>query len=282
MPKKNARGRQLARVSATFEGETVWSAAYPGNVHTVHCLQPAVLAAETALELAPGQRKRTVWRMDGGAGTDEHLAWLLARGYHVLAKGISNRRAELLARQVKRWDSYKTNAWLGEIDHPNLDYGRSVRVFVKRRLKNEQFFHSYYVSTLSLPSKSGFQRLYDARGGAEVEQFRNDKSGLSLEARRKRSFTGQMGYILLTDLAHNLLADFSHRGLEGSSLAGFGPKRIVRDLLNIPGRVSWHENGLQIDLLSQNQFSEALIMCMERYCSGGFERLETAPVCTKK
>jgi hypothetical protein len=220
--------------------------------------------------------------MDGGAGTDEHLTWLLARGYHVLAKGMSNRRAESLARQVKRWDSYETNAWLGEIDHPNLDYGRPVRVFVKRRLKDGQFLHSYYVSTLSLPSKGGFQRLYDARGGAEVEQFRNDKSGLSLAARRKRSFAGQMGYILLTDLAHNLLADFSIRGLEGSSLAGFGSKRIVRDLLNIPGLVSWHENGLQIDLLSQNQFSEELIMCLERYYSGSFEPLETAPVCTKK
>lgn len=282
MPKKNTRGRQLARVSATFEGETVWSEAYPGNFHTVHCLQPAVLAAETALELAPEQRKRTVWRMDGGAGTDEHLTWLLARGYHVLAKGMSNRRAESLARQVKRWDSYETNAWLGKIDHPNLHYGRPVRVFVKRRLKDGQFFHSYYVSTLSLPSKGGFQRLYDARGGAEVEQFRNDKSGLSLAARRKRGFSGQMGYILLTDLAHNLLADFSIRGLEGSSLAGFGSKRIVRDLLNIPGRVSWHENGLQIDLLSQNQFSEELIMCLKRYCYGSFERLETTPVCTKK
>ena len=77
--------------------------------------------------------------------------------------------------------------------------------------------------------------MYDARGGAEVEQFRQDKSGLGLEARRKRSFTGQQGYILLTDLAHNLLTDFAHYGLADSSMAGFGPKRIVRDLLNMPG-----------------------------------------------
>jgi len=247
----------------------------------VHCLQPAVLACETALELAPEQRKRTVWRMDGGAGSDEHLIWLLSRDYHILAKGISNRRAETLARQVPRWDAYGTRAWLGEVEPP-IDYGCPVRVFVKRRLKDGQFLHSYYVSTLSLPSKGGFQRLYDARGGAEVEQFRSDKSGLGLEARRKRSFTGQQGYILLTDLAHNLLADFAHRGLVGSSFAGFGPKRIVRDLLNFPGLVTGHETSLQIDLLTQNQFSEELAMCLERYCSGGLERLETVPACTKK
>jgi hypothetical protein len=254
-------------VSAILEAETVWSAVYPGNYHTVHCLQPAVETTETALELTLQQRKRTVWRLDGGAGSDEHLIWLLARGYHILAKGMSNRRAEALARQVQRWDLYAENAWLGEVAPPT-DYGRPVRVFVKRRWQDEQFRHSYYVSTLALPAKGGFLRLYDARGGAEVEQFRNDKSGLSLEARRKRSFTGQQGYILLTDLAHNLLADFAHRGLASSSFAGYGPKRIVRDLLNMPGLVSLGENQVQIDLLTQNQFAKELAMCLVKYCSG--------------
>lgn len=254
-------------MSAIREAETVWSAVYPGNYHTVHCLQPAVEATETALELTLQQRKRTVWRLDGGAGADEHLIWLLARGYHILAKGISNRRAEALARQVQRWDLYAENAWLGEVAPPT-DYGRPVRVFVKRRWQDGQFRHSYYVSTLALPSKGGFLRLYDDRGGAEVEQFRNDKSGLSLETRRKRSFTGQQGYILLTDLAHNLLADFAYRGLVGSSFAGYGPKRIVRDLLNMPGLVSWAENQVEIDLLSQNQFAAELAICLVKYCSG--------------
>lgn len=134
--------------------------------------------------------------MDGGAGSDEHLIWLLARGYHVMAKGMSNRRAEALARQVQRWDTYQENVWLGEVDPPT-DYGRPVRVFVKRKLKDGQLLHSSYVSTLSLPAKGSFLHLYDDRGGAEVEQFRNDKSGLSMEARRKRSFTGQTGYTCL-------------------------------------------------------------------------------------
>lgn len=79
-------------MSAIHEGETIWSEVYPGNYHTVHCLQPAVESAETALELSLEQRKRTVWRMDGGAGSDEHLIWLLARGYQIMVKGMSNRR----------------------------------------------------------------------------------------------------------------------------------------------------------------------------------------------
>jgi len=226
------------------------------------------MAAETALELAPDQRKRIVWRLDGGAGSDDHIRWLLERGYHVVAKGMSNRRAEALANRVRRWDAYQ-DAWLGEVEPP-ISYGRPLRVFVKRRLKEGAFCHSYYLSTLSLPSKGLFMTCYDARGGAEVEQFRNDKAGLSLEARRKRSFLGQKGYILLTDLAHNLLADFYAKALVGSTFEGFGLKRIVRDLLNFPGHLVFDQRGrlVRVELLSLKQFARELSICLERYCSG--------------
>lgn len=205
--------------------------------------------------------------MDGGAGSDDQLCWLLAQDYQVMAKGISNRRAEALAKQVRRWDAYE-DYWLGEVPAP-VDYGRPVRVFIKRRLKDGCFRHSYYVSTLSLPSKGLFMAYYDQRGGAEIEQFRNDKSGLSLTVRRKRLFLAQKGYILLTDLAHNLLADFHHRALGGSRFEGYGPKRIIRDLLQMPGNLTFVDGKLaKIELLSQKQFSKDLLICLERYCLG--------------
>jgi len=246
--------------------ETVWSEVFPGNQHTVQCLEPAVLAAESALELSPKQRKRTVWRLDGGAGSDEHLRWLIQRGYHIVAKGMSHSRADALSKKVSRWDPYE-GVWLGEVEPP-VEYGKPVRVFVQRRLKESAFVHSYYVSTLSLPSKGLFIAQYDGRGGAEVEQFRNDKSGLGLEARRKRSFLGQKGYILMTDLAHNLLTDFYFRALTGTQFDGFGPKRIVRDLLAFPGMLVFdHGRLVRIERLTQKQFSEDLAICLERYFS---------------
>jgi hypothetical protein len=264
---KNQTGRQLARVSVVRYRETLWSDLYPGNRHTTQCLQPAVLATETALELTQAQRRRTVWRLDGGAGSDAHLRWLLARGYHVVAKGTSNRRAEALARQVRRWDAYR-DVWLGEVPPPT-EYGRPVRVFVKRRPKEQTFVHSYYVSTLSLPAKGLYLAGYDARGGAEVEQFRQDKSGLHLAARRKRRVVGQLAFVLLTDLAHNLLADLARRGLADSVFHGYGLKRIVRDLLAIPGRLVFEgETLIRVELLSQNQFAQALAPCLARFCSG--------------
>lgn len=233
----------------------------------MHCLQPAVQAAEIALELAPHQRERTVWRLDGGSGSEQKLRWIVEQGYHILAKGMNYNRTMALARQVRRWDTYG-EAWIAEVPAPK-DYARPVRVFVKRRLKNDQLKYSYYVTTLSLPSKGDFLAFYDARGGAEVEQFRNDKCGLSLAMRRKHNYLAQIGYVLLTDLAHNLLADFYHQALLGTKFHDYGLKRIVRDLLATPGRLFFDQNRLQrIDLLSQKQFSEDLLICLERYCLG--------------
>lgn len=126
-----------------------------------------MLATENALELTTSQRKRTVWRLDGGAGKDEHIRWLLARDYHLFAKGMSNRRAGALAEKVQRWDAYG-DIWVGEVASL-VDYGRAVRVFVKRRLNKGEFHHSYYVSTLSLSSKGHFLACYNGRGGAKGE-----------------------------------------------------------------------------------------------------------------
>ena len=58
-------------MSAILEQETIWSDVFPGNQRTLHCFKPAVEASETALELATEQRRRTVWRLDGGPGADD-------------------------------------------------------------------------------------------------------------------------------------------------------------------------------------------------------------------
>lgn len=236
----------------------------------MQCLQPAVLAVESSFELAPEQRKRTLYRLDGGSGTDENLRWLLARGYQVLGKGFSGKRAKALAADVSRWDFYDDQSWLGWVE-PTFDLGRPIQVVVKRRIHKDKWKHSYYVTTLSFPSKRALMERYNQRGSAEIEQFRADKSGLHLSARRKRNFTAQEALILLTDLAHNLLADVHSRALVDSRFADWGLKRIVRDLMAVPGRLHFRSGQLKrIDLLASHPYADELIICLEKYCSGRF------------
>lgn len=262
--------RQLARVSALKYRETLWSDLYPGNYSTMQCLQPAVWGVESSIDLAESQRNQVLFRLDGGSGTDKNLSWLLNRGYQILAKGFSARRAHALARCVQRWDLYADERWLGWVE-PTFNLGRPVKVLVKRQLRKDIFKYSYYVTTLTFHSKSALMRQYDRRGAAEIEQFRADKSALHLSCRRKQGFAAQTALILLTDLVHNLLADFHSRALVNSSFAAWGLKRIVRDLLAIPGRLHFQAGQLErIDLLSSHQHANELIICLEKYCSGRF------------
>ena len=190
----------------------------------------------------------------------------MRRNYHVVAKGMNHCRAKSLSKQVQRWDECR-DVKLGEVPGPH-DYPQPVRLIVKERIKNGKTVHSYYVSTLPTASKQLFLQCYDARGSAEIEQFRNDKQGLALAARRKRDFLGQKAYVLLTDLAHDMLADFYNCALAGTKFDGFNSKRIVRDLLSIPGNLVFVDGKLKkVELLTLKQFSADMRFALLKYIS---------------
>ncbi len=93
--------------------------------------------------------------MDGGAGSDAQLKWLLARDYHVIAKGMSHFRAARLASQAKRWDA-TDRGWVAEVPSP-VDLGRPMRCFVQKQPNSMgKMVHSTIMSSLNLPSKGAF------------------------------------------------------------------------------------------------------------------------------
>lgn len=236
----------------------------------MECFKPAVLGVESSFDLEPAVRKHVLYRLDGGSGTDENLRWLLQRGYQVIGKGFSGNRANSLARKVARWDTYDSYCQIGRVT-PTFELGKPIDVLIARRWKKEQWRHSYYVTTMTFPSKNAFMDKYNQRGEAEIEQFRDDKQGLGLSARRKQSLEAQKSLVLLTDICHNLVSDFRHRGLIDSPFARWGAKRIVRDLIAIPGRLYFdHAQLKRIELLAAHPYADDLIICLQKYCSTSF------------
>lgn len=221
---------------------------------------------ERSLYLSKKQKQQVVLRFDGGSGSDDNCIWILARKYQVLGKGYSGKRASVWAKHVKRWDKYSDKSWLGNIE-PLVDYNCPIKIFIKKRLTKKGYHYSYYVTTLITLSKTELMKLYDDRGEAEVEQFRGDKGGLHLETRQKSGLQAQKGIITLIDLAHNLLADFYHKALVGSKYHGYGNKRIIRELLAIPGKLIFSSGKLQkVELLSGHENSREMLKCLKKYC----------------
>ena len=106
--------------------------------------------------------------------------------------------------------------------------------------------------------------LYDDRGGVEVE-IQTDKMGLLLARRRKRRFAAQEMLILLNDWAHNLLAWFRMQALIGSRFADYGPKRIIRDLLTIPGEAIIADDELvELRLKASHPYAAEMTHCLDR------------------
>lgn len=193
-------------------------------------------ACERVLELRPHQRPHVCLRLDGGFGTDTNLNWVLRRRYQVVAKNNSGRRAGAWGQKVQDWQEVvPDHRWVG-MPPKQLQFCIPTRTIAVRWLHHQTgaFKHALYVVTDMERPLLNLCHQYDLRGGAEVD-IRDDKQGLLLTHRRKRLWRAQEVLILLNDLAHNYLSMFQREVLAGTPLAGFGPYRLIRDVLSIPG-----------------------------------------------
>jgi hypothetical protein len=79
----------------------------------------------------------------------------------------------------------------------------------------------------------------------------------------------QEALVLLADLAHNLLAWFHQAVLMDSPFAGYGPKRIIRQLLHIPGELVFDgETLVEVRLKESHFLAEPVLDCLTRLWEG--------------
>jgi len=253
-------------VGATAYRETLLSLLCPGNYTSLEALIPAVITTEEFLSLTPDQRYRIVWRTDAGFGSDINLQWLIKRGYHIMAKGFSWKRASAWARRVRDWVEVDPGRrWLAWAPD-RLDFGRPTQIVVARWLTPKgKLRHALYITTLlDLPLLTTIATSYDKRGGAEAE-IGTDKAGLKITHRRSQSMLAQEALILLADLAHNLLAWFHRDLLMETRFAGYGPKRIIQQLLCIPGELVFDDQTLvEVRLKQSHALAEPMLDILAR------------------
>lgn len=268
---KNRHGRQLGRVLATCYDEIVVDRLYSGKKQLNNSFQQLATAAEEVLGLEQDQAKRqqTLFRVDGGGGKDADINWMLERGYHVLTKVNNWKRAFKLARSVVTWypDPKTGDREVGWVPEP-YGYWRSTRqLAIRTPKKNGTWLYSVLVFTLSdeqlfwlarQPFRSAptakqilFAALYayDLRSGGVETSNKGSKSGLGLTKRNKRLFAAQEMLVLLAQLAYNLLSwTRNHLVVHHPRLRSFGPLRMVRDLLQIPGRIHLDAQGFLLEI----------------------------------
>lgn len=204
--------------------------------------------------------------MDAGFGTDANLNWVLARGYQIVAKNNSGRRAGTWGNTIQDWQVVEADhRWVG-IPHQQLSFCVPTRTIAVRWRDHQRQInkHALYVVTdLSLTPLEVCQ-LYDLRGGAESD-IRDDKQGLLLTARRKRRWCAQEILVLLNDLAHNFLSMFRREVLAETSLASFGPYRLIEDVFSIPGQAVIEADHLvELRLAADHPYAQIVVGALAR------------------
>lgn len=244
--------------------ESLLSQLYPGFFHSTNALVPAIETFESRLNLPFERRHKVVWRLDAGFGGDNNVMYLFRHGYQFIVKGHSNRRAAILAHNVKLWRQVDERRFVAKAPTPDSLHP-AIRTYLLRTHGPKRVRLTYLLTTLKL---TGVQtiRFYDQRGGAETE-FRADKSGGGwLHKRRKQKRHAHEAWIHLTDMAHNYLAWFAHHFLSETPFAGYGHLRIGRDLLRTPGFVGCHQDRLSsVKLLKSRPHARELLEVLKQF-----------------
>lgn len=221
-------------------GEALGSRLFPGTQNSHESLQALVEMTNELLTLPRARQPRLLWRLDGGFGTDAAINWLLPQHNRLLIKGYSARRAAKVAQAVtdEDWIEVGPAKWVAAVPNAVHYTRRTQTVAVTWLTPTGKEKYALLIHQLFHLSPSEINQLYNARGGMETE-IREDKTGLQLVKRRKQVWNAQATWVVLNDLAHNLIKWTNLWLWQGSSFENFGSLRIVQDLLPLRGRLEF-------------------------------------------
>lgn len=198
------------------------------------------------MNFSPEQKQRTILRSDAGFGSDDNINYALGQQWQVLTKGSGGKRPGAFAHQVNPADWHvlrPDDRWVAQAVNPP-SYLKPVQHLVLRwRTPTGDLKYATVVCSILAWSLLEVIEHYDDRGACETE-IQADKGGLKLTKRRKKQLAAQEALVLLTDLAHNLLAWSSPWMFVEAPLTQFGTTRLIEDVLAIPGHLIFQDEHL--------------------------------------
>jgi len=225
-----------------------------------------VLMAERVLHPRAHHFRHLIWRLDAGFGSDAAIKWLVARDYQLLTKGYNSRRAAKVASLVANddWHQLRPKKWIAQVPTA-VRYGRRIQTLaLKWHTESAIERFALLLHTLTAKTPSEVSQLYDARGGTIESDIKQDKLGLQLVHRRKQCWEAQEAWVILSDLAHNLLIWSKEWMLKDSIFESYGLLRLVQDVLVIPGSLEFKGDKLvKVSLQKTHPFALEMQSCLQ-------------------
>jgi DDE family transposase len=264
--RKNSFGRQVARVSAPVYHETLLSLLYPGSQSGLKTFKSTMRATQALLSLTREQRQQSIVRTDAGLGTDENINWTLSHDYQVLMKGFNGKRAKALAARTpaSAWHDLRADRSVAIVSDAPRYARRTQTLLLRWTNQSEQLQYATLVHSLLDRDWRSIPDLYDGRAAMESE-IKADKCGLLMPKRRKKRLAAQEALILLTDLAHNLLAWAHDWMFSNGRFAELGPQALVNDVFCMPGQALFKGDRLQMVALRETHpYAADMVACLTK------------------
>lgn len=232
--------------------ETLFSKLYPGHQHSSPTYIPLLHHLHTFVPWTAEQRQKVVIRSDRGFGSDDNIDEALDLAWQVLTKAGGGRRPGAYAKRLTAtdWLEVSHNHWLAPIPFAPV-YSRPTRTWLLKWLdpKGKPKLATLVCSVLDWTAQEVMAH-YDDRGQCEKE-IQADKQGLRLCQRRKHQLTAQEALVILTNVAHNLVAwSLRWMALE-KPLHQVGTTRLIEDVFTIPGHL--HFDGERLAAVQLNE-----------------------------
>jgi hypothetical protein len=252
--------------------ETLFSRLYPGNRESHTTYVPVLQALTTFLGFTEAQKARTILRSDAGFGSDSNVNTALLDHWQVVTKSSGGRRPAAVIRQIPdtAWLELRPDdRWVAVAPAP-VQLVRPVQWLALRwRAQRGNLKQALVVCSVDTWSSAEIIHYYDDRGACETE-IQADKGGLQMGRRRKKVATAQEVLILLTDVAHNLLAWTTPWMFPSGPLAQMGATQMIQDVLSMPGRLIFERRQLVEVQLNQlhpyaTEVAEGLVRLLDHF-----------------
>ena len=201
-----------------------------------------------------------VWNVE--IDSDDNINYALNHQWQVLTKGHGGRRPTALEKQMAThsWTLIGPERWVATVPNAPAYDSPTQTLLLKWLNQRRQTKLATVVCSLLDWTPEQVISHYDDRGQCET-QIQADKSGLKLTRRRKQSLPAQEALILLTDLAHNLLAWSCQWMALQHPLTTFGTTRLIEDVFAIPGQLIFDEKRLVEVRLNQLHPYAPMVAC---------------------
>lgn len=256
------RGREITRARQAITRQST----------KAHCLKIQLASLDARLELFVAENRtnrapiRAIFRLDGGFGSGENLAWLIEMGYEVYGKVISDKVTQALCRRVTSraaWTRVGANAEMLAWSKLKLDFcPYALDIGLERFQTGRQERYATLVHFGPQPVNRDLGAWFDFYNGRQTIEagIKEGKHVFEMHHLKVRSATGLAIQEEFTVLAANLirwaaawLHDQPFQTGKPFDRPQVSVKHLVRIVANTSAVVYWQPEGsvlLKFDELS--------------------------------